>query len=101
MDREKILNYLIVFWFILMLIMILWYTFGHSPTVDQILIMAVVSPYLLIFTIYERFNRRVNDVYEKLNDRISQTREDFHKEFGEIKSQLGKIDGKVSRKKRR
>jgi membrane protein YdbS with pleckstrin-like domain len=97
MNKEKIAYILIVVWIILVAIMILWYTFGHSPTVEQILTIAVVTPYVFVFGIYERLNNRINDNYEKLNDKISKTREDFHHELNEIKTQLGRIEEKITK----
>jgi len=96
MDKEKIAFILIIVWTFLLLVMILWYLLGQSPTPEQILTMAVISPYILVFGIYERLNNRINDNYEELNDKISQSREDFQHELGEIKQTLGRIEGKLN-----
>ncbi len=98
MNKEKIAFILIIIWISLLLVMILWYLLGHSPTLEQILTMAVISPYILVFGIYERLNNRINDNYERLNDKISRTREDFQKELGNIKETLGRIEGKLNTK---
>ncbi len=95
--KEKIAYVSIAFSILLALIMVLWYVFGHSPTDIQVLTVLVLSPYLFTFGIYERLNSRIL----KVNDKISQTREDFQKEFGFIKNQLGRIEGKLGKKKGR
>ena len=96
MDKEKIAFILIIAWAFLLLVMIIWYLLGHSPTPEQILTMAVISPYILVFGIYERLNNRINENYNSLNDKISQTREDFQKELGMVNKTLGRIEGKLN-----
>lgn len=95
--KEKIAYISIAVSIVLALVMVLWYIFGNSPTDIQVLTVLVLSPYLFTFGIYERLNNKIS----KVNDKISQAREDFHKEFGVIKSQLERIEGKVCPKKRR
>ncbi len=93
--REKLSYVLIILAIVITLIMIIWYALSHSPTDIQTIIALVVTPYLFIFTMYERLNNRINDKYDKLNDRItteiSDVRKDFQKELGEIKQTLGRM----------
>jgi len=85
--KEKIIYALIIAWLALVIVMILWHLSGHSPAIEELLAVIAVGPYLFTFGVYER-----------LNSRISQAREDFQKDLGDIKGQLGRIEGKLNAK---
>jgi hypothetical protein len=82
--KETVFSILMILSLLLAIALTLWYVFGDSPTLTQ-LIFGIVMPFALsIFGIYER-----------LNNKIYQTREIFQKELGIIKQTLGKIEGKL------
>ena len=91
--REKLIYALIIFGVFLALVMTIWYLFGHSPTIEQLLLAYVVPSYIFTFGIFEKLNNKI----ENLNNKLSLTREEFQKEIGEVKRILGNIEGKINR----
>ena len=87
MEKIKIINALIVVSLIVLVIFLLWFMFGSSPTFEQIVILFVMPFAAALFGIYER-----------LNNRITHTREMLQQELGKMKETLGRIEGRLSKK---
>ncbi len=86
MNTEKIIQVVIGLSMFALVIFLLWFMFGHSPTLEQILILFVIPLTGVIFGMYER-----------LNNKIISTKVQLFKEVGEIKQAIGRIEGKINK----
>jgi hypothetical protein len=93
MDKEKIIIGLVTISIITLIIFMLWFMFGNSPTTEQLLLLLVLPVYLFMFGIYERLNNKVINTREQ----ILLTRESLQRGLGEIKFTLGKLNGKFGK----
>ncbi len=78
------LSILITLSVLLLIIFVLWFMLGNSPTLEQMLMIVVLPVYLFVFGVYER-----------LNNKIINTRESINRQLGEVKVSLAKIEGKL------
>ena len=90
-NKEIILSILIVFSVLLLVVFMLWFMFGNSPTLEQMLMILVLPVYLFVLGVYERLNNKVTN----LNNKIMDTRESLGRQMGEIKVSLAKIESKL------
>lgn len=90
-NKEMIIGILTALSVIILVIFLLWFMFGNSPTLEQMLMILVLPVYLFVFGVYERLNNKISN----LNNKLSDTREGIQKQLGEIKVSLAKIEGKL------
>lgn len=94
MEKIKIINGVIIVSLIVLIIFLLWFMFGNSPTLEQIMILFFLTLGGALFGVYEKLNNKI----ERNVTMIYQTREVLRKELGGIKLSLAKIEGKLSKK---
>lgn len=82
--KELTIHVMTVLSVLLLIIFLLWFMLGDSPTVEQMFVVLVVPIYLFVFGIYER-----------LNNKLMNTRENINRQLSDIKVSLAKIEGKL------
>lgn len=86
-SKQITLSILIILSVILLVVYLVWFMFGNSPTSEQLAVVLVLPVYLFMFGIYER-----------LNNKIMNTRESIHRQMGDIRVTLAKIEEKLTKK---
>jgi hypothetical protein len=83
--KIKIIDILLTLSILTSLILVIWFIFGNSPTIDQIMVSFITG--LFFFLLKQTYD---------LNNKIHQTREYMLKEFNKVNIKLEKIDHKLS-----
>ncbi len=91
MQLETVIKSLIVILLITAVIFLVWFMFGNSPTIEQVVAVLVIPLYVFAFGLYERMNSKI----ERNQKFIFQSRELFQSELGKIKQTLIKIESKI------
>ena len=91
MEKEKIVKVLLIVSLAVLVVFLLWFMFGNSPTIEQLFVLFVLPLYVFVFGIYEKMNARIN----MLSSKIMETREQLQKDLGDMKQRLGRMEGRL------
>ncbi len=95
MNRERIVQVLMVISLVLLVIFLLWFMFGNSPTLEQIFVMFVAPFALGLFGVYDRLNNKIMAPRERIHHDMT----DIRKELTEVKEAIARIEGSMVRRK--